>query len=153
MTRLYRAFACFCLFSLLAYAVSAQDTSIAFGPSVPGGSVSRKRFNPCCSRRSLNPWGLVRPVRDSSAFQGWRMEPAGDMQQFYDMTYKRGTPSVIVDFGRHVTGYFFFRCIPTVGRTPQPVSGSLSARCLPNSPLSFDPYPGGLSRGGCRTRS
>ena len=83
----------------------------------------------------VEPVGLVRPVRDSSAFQGWRMEPAGDMQQFYDMTYKRGTPSVIVDFGRHVTGYFSFSLHTDGWSDARPVSGSLSARCLPNSPL------------------
>mgnify|MGYP006972049632 FL=1 len=113
MTRLYRAFACFCLFSLLAYAVSAQDTSIAFGPERARWFRIAQEVQPVLQQTVVEPVGLVRPVRDSSAFQGWRMEPAGDMQQFYDMTYKRGTPSVIVDFGRHVTGYFSF-CIASI---------------------------------------
>ena len=112
MTRLYRAFACFCLFSLLAYAVSAQDTSIAFGPERARWFRIAQEVQPMLQQTVVEPVGLVRPVRDSSAFQGWRMEPAGDMQQFYDMTYKRGTPSVIVDFGRHVTCLLYTsRCV------------------------------------------
>lgn len=153
MTRLYRAFACFCLFSLLAYAVSAQDTSIAFGPERARWFCIAQEVQPVLQQTVVEPVGLVRPVRDSSAFQGWRMEPAGDMQQFYDMTYKRGTPSVIVDFGRHVTGYFSFS-LHTDGWSDAPTRFRFTFGEVPAELTTpFDPYPGGLSRGGCRTRS
>ena len=147
MTRLYRAFACFCLFSLLAYAVSAQDTSIAFGPERARWFRIAQEVQPVLQQTVVEPVGLVRPVRDSSAFQGWRMEPAGDMQQFYDMTYKRGTPSVIVDFGRHVTGYFSFS-LHTDGWSDAPTRFRFTFGEVPAELTTpFDPYPGGLSRG------
>ncbi|MFQ8807116.1 MAG: hypothetical protein ACLR8Y_21305 [Alistipes indistinctus] len=148
MTRLYRAFACFCLFSLLAYAVSAQDTSIAFGPERARWFRIAQEVQPVLRQTVVEPVGLVRPVRDSSAFQGWRMEPAGDMQRFYDMTYKRGTPSVIVDFGRHVTGYFSFS-LHTDGWSDAPTRFPVHFRRGACAELTtpFDPYPGGLSRG------
>ena len=139
MTRLYRTFACSCLFSLLACAVSAQDTSIAFGSERARWFRIAQEVKPALQQTVVEPVGLVRPVRDSTAFQGWRMEPAGDMQQFYDMTYQRESS---ISAGMS-PGISLFRCIQTVGRMPRPVSGLLSARCLPNSPHRSIRIPAG----------
>ena len=118
MTSLYRLFVCLCLSICAVGNVSARQNStsvsnssmsdIAFGADRLRWFRIAQESTPVLKETVVEPVGMVRSVRDSSAFQGWRMEPAGDMQQFYTITYKKGAPAVIIDFGRHVTGYFSF---------------------------------------------
>lgn len=120
---------------------------IAFGEDRLRWFCIAQECTPTLYETLVEPIGMVRSVRDSSAFQGWRMEPAGTMQQFYGETYKRGTSAVIIDFGRHVTGYFSFS-LHTDGWSDAPTRFRFTFGEVPaelNTP--FDPYPGGLSRG------
>lgn len=92
------------------------------------------------------PLYLAEGVRDSSAYQGWRMEKTGEMSSYYGVSLKL-VPSVIVDFGKHLTGYFSFR-IKTLSRTQDaPLRLRFTFGEMPaemNTP--FDPFPGTLSR-------
>lgn len=88
--------------------MDSSMSDIAFGADRLRWFRIAQESTPVLKETVVEPVGMVRSVRDSSAFQGWRMEPAGDMQQFYTITYKKGAPAVIIDFGRHVTGYFSF---------------------------------------------
>lgn len=92
------------------------------------------------------PVGLVVPVADPDAFQGWRMEPSEGMEGLYGVSLKRKR-SVIVDFGRHLTGHFFFYPKTTYLTQDGPVRIKFTFGEVPaelNTP--FDPYPGQLSR-------
>lgn len=92
------------------------------------------------------PLYLTEGVRDSSAYQGWRMEKTGEMSSYYGVSLK-SVPSVTVDFGKHLTGYFSFR-IKTLSRTQDaPLRLRFTFGEMPaemNTP--FDPFPGTLSR-------
>lgn len=93
-----------------------------------------------------HPVGVVRSQADSSAFQGWRMVPAGGMESLYQSSIndKNG---IVVDFGEHVTGYFTFTTDLETLYPDAPVRLKFTFAEVPaelNTP--FDPYPGGLSR-------
>ena len=51
------------------------------------------------------PISLVKAVKDSSAYQGWKTVKAGDINQFYRSSFKQNNV-MIVDFGEHLTGTF-----------------------------------------------
>ena len=97
-------------------------------------------------KETVRPLSLVRSVRDAAAFQGWRMEPAGNMEQYYGQSMKKA-PVVIVDFGRHLTGYFTFRIRTTYRTQDAPIRIKFTFAEVPaelNTPL--DPWKGDLSR-------
>ena len=101
---------------------------------------------PPLTERIETPVGLVESVRDTGAFQGWRMIPAGDMDSLYGHSFKE-RKEVIVDFGRHMTGYFSFDIGRLSADADAPLRFRLTFAEVPaelNTP--FDPYPGGLSR-------
>ena len=96
MTSLYRLFVCLCLSICAVSNVSARQNStsvsdssisdVAFGADRLRWFRIAQESTPVLKETVVEPVGMVRSVRDSSAFQGWRMEPAGDMQQFYTIT-------------------------------------------------------------------
>ena len=94
----------------------------------------------------LRPLYLVRGVQDSLAYQGWRMERCGEMSSYYGVSLKQ-MPSVSVDFGRHITGYFSFR-VKTLSRTQDaPLRFRFTFGEVPSEMnVPFDPFPGTLSR-------
>lgn len=97
-------------------------------------------------RTERHPAAVVRSVADTSAFQGWRMEYAEPVEALYGSSLKE-RQSVIVDMGRHMTGYFSFRIDHTGMPADAPIRLRLTFAEVPaelNTP--FDPYPGGLSR-------
>ena len=89
---------------------------------------------PPLTERIETPVGLVESVRDTGAFQGWRMIPAGDMDSLYGHSFKE-RKEVIVDFGRHMTGYFSF----DIGRLSADADAPLRFR------LTFAEVPAGNS--------
>lgn len=161
MTSSVRQIICFILLVISCCSVCAKGDCATEAKVVADSAVSHIAFGedrlrwfrvaqectPTLHETLVEPIGMVRSVRDSSAFQGWRMEPSGTMEQFYEESYKRGTPAVIIDFGRHVTGYFSFS-LHTDGWSDAPTRFRFTFGEVPaelNTP--FDPYPGGLSRG------
>lgn len=92
------------------------------------------------------PLWLVEGVRDSLAYQGWRMEKTGELSSYYGVSLKKA-PCVTVDFGRHVTGYFSFR-IRTLARTQDaPLRLRFTFGEVPaEMNVPFDPWQGTLSR-------
>lgn len=61
-------------------------------------------------RRDVAPVGLVRPVEDVSAFQGWRVEAAGDIESMCRKPLVDGD-SFIIDFGEHLVGTLSFSLV------------------------------------------
>lgn len=101
---------------------------------------------PALIETRCRPQCIVRPVADPAAFQGWRMEKSGEMEELYGRSFKE-VKSVTVDFGRHMTGYFtfFLKTIYRVQDAPVRIRftfGEVPAElCTP-----LDPFPGTLSR-------
>lgn len=128
---------------LVAFPLWAQDV---YAPWRANWADKAREACPRLHETVYRPLGLVRSVKDPSAFQGWRMEPAGSLEEYYGASLKQ-RPSVTVDFGRHLTGYFTFR-IRTVSRTQDaPLRLRFTFGEVPaelNTP--FDPWQGGLSR-------
>ena len=55
----------------------------------------------------VRPVSLVKSVSDPDAYQDWRMEAIPGLEEFYKTPLKRGD-SFILDFGKHMTGYYTF---------------------------------------------
>ena len=92
------------------------------------------------------PLYLVEGVRDSSAYQGWRMRRSGELSDYYGVSLKQ-RPCVTVDFGKHITGRFSFR-VRTLSRTQDaPLRLKFTFGEVPaEMNVPFDPFPGTLSR-------
>lgn len=94
----------------------------------------------------VRPVSLVKSVSDPDAYQDWRMEVIPGLEEFYKTPLKRGD-SFILDFGRHMTGYYTFTLSTLERAQDAPVRIKFTFAEMPvelNTP--FDPYPGGLGR-------
>ena len=93
------------------------------------------------------PVKRVTSIKDASAYQGWRMRDEGSTDLLFNESLKKH-PSVIVDFGEHLTGYLDFSLkLLSQQVSDAPVRIKFTFAEVPselNTP--FDPYPGGLSR-------
>ncbi len=99
--------------------------------------------------RHVEPIGMVRSVSDSTAFQGWRMEPETNLDGFYGTLIKERIgqgKETILDFGEHLTGYVTFT-LHANKDADGPVRLKLTFGEVPGElNISFTQYPGGLSR-------
>ena len=55
----------------------------------------------------VRPTAVLKAVEDPSVFQGWRFEKIGNPDDLYKRNFQ-AEKSVILDFGKHYTGYFTF---------------------------------------------
>jgi len=105
-----------------------------------------KKTQPVLKETICRPIYLVKSVFDSCAFQRWRMEKIEEMDALYKVSFKQ-KKEVVVDFGRHMVGYYTFK-LTTIFRTQDaPVRIRFTFGEVPselNTP--FDPYLGTLSR-------
>ena len=94
----------------------------------------------------IRPVSLVKSVADPNAYQDWRMENIPGLDAFYKTPLKQGD-SYILDFGKHITGYYTFTLSTLERAQDAPVRIKFTFAEMPvelNTP--FDPYPGGLGR-------
>lgn len=92
------------------------------------------------------PQCLVEAVADPEAFQGWRMEKCGEVEDLYSRSMKE-VKEATVDFGRHMTGYFTFTLKTTCRVQDAPVRLRFTFAEVPaEAAAEFDPYTGTLSR-------
>lgn len=134
------------LSALLSIVPAAAQEEVWMGGARGGWLRKAAEAMPELRRTERHPAAVVRSVADTSAFQGWRMEYAEPVEALYDSSLKE-RQSVIVDMGRHMTGYFSFRIDHTGMPADAPIRLRLTFAEVPaelNTP--FDPYPGGLSR-------
>jgi len=98
---------------------------------------------------TVRPERLVTAVADPMAYQGWRLDPAGDMAGYLGSSLKEDkNKSVIVDFGRHLTGAFSFRVDLLDRVLDGPIRLRFTFAEVPAELATpFDPYPGTISRG------
>ena len=93
------------------------------------------------------PVKIVNSIKDENAYQGWRMENAGNTDRLFNESMKKQS-GIILDFGEHLTGNLTFS-LKLLGKAvaDAPVRLKFTFAEVPgelNTP--FDPYPGGLSR-------
>ncbi|TLS48780.1 sugar hydrolase [Paenibacillus antri] len=75
-----------------------------------------ERLTPKLREAEIAPRALVDAVPDPDAFQGWRMEPAGDYEGLSGRAFGKGE-SFVLDFGDHQVGYVSFAA-EAVGSPP-----------------------------------
>lgn len=142
------AAACFAAVALLGIItpVAAQDAGVWMGDRRAAWLKEAAVSMPELRRTEHHPVRIVRSVADSTAFQGWRMEPSEPIEALYASSLKQRR-KVIVDMGEHMTGYFSLRVNHTGMPADAPIRLRITFAEVPaelNTP--FDPYPGGLSR-------
>ena len=102
---------------------------------------------PELSYQTISPVKAVRSVQDAKAFQGWRMEDAGQPDILFNEPFKKH-PAITLDFGNHYTGYLTFSIKPDgLKAADAPVRLKFTFAEVPgklNTPL--EPYKGGLAR-------
>lgn len=139
---------CFAAVALLGIItpVAAQDAGVWMGDRRAAWLKEAAASMPELRRTEHHPVRIVRSVADSTAFQGWRMEPSEPIEALYASSLKQRR-KVIVDMGEHMTGYFSLRVNHTGMPADAPIRLRITFAEVPaelNTP--FDPYPGGLSR-------
>lgn len=139
---------CFAAVALLGFItpVAAQDAGVWMGDRRAAWLKEAAASMPELRRTEHHPMRIVRSVADSTAFQGWRMEPSEPIEALYASSLKQRR-KVIVDMGEHMTGYFSLRVNHTGMPADAPIRLRITFAEVPaelNTP--FDPYPGGLSR-------
>ncbi len=139
---------CFAAVALLGIItpVAAQDADVWMGDRRAAWLKEAAASMPELRRTEHHPLRIVRSVADSTAFQGWRMEPSEPIEALYASSLKQRR-KVIVDMGEHMTGYFSLRVNHTGMPADAPIRLRITFAEVPaelNTP--FDPYPGGLSR-------
>ena len=97
-------------------------------------------------KQNKKPVCVVKAVKDTSAYQGWKTEKTGEIESFYRSSFKQNNVRII-DFGEHLTGTFSCT-FDTLGNiSDAPVRFKLTFAEMPAElGEAFDPYPGGLSR-------
>lgn len=120
-----------------------------------GGSYAHKRTEwlrkaqeamPALTETISRPLSLVTTVEDASAYQGWRVDKVGEVADYYSSSINE-MPDVMVDFGRHMTGYFTFRLNTVRGVQDAPIRLRFTFGEVPSEmAVPFDPFPGTLSR-------
>ncbi|WP_053970835.1 family 78 glycoside hydrolase catalytic domain [Mangrovimonas sp. ST2L15] len=93
-----------------------------------------------------HPIDLVKTIKDTNAFQVYKTESIGGLDDFYKTSLKTQS-GIILDFGEHITGQFTFSLNTLFGVTDAPVRLKFTFGEVPSEvSVPFDPYPGGLSR-------
>jgi hypothetical protein len=134
----------FILFGLFILNLNAQDQ---YQFQRNGWLEKAEKAKPALLESVCLPVCLVKSVKDSNAFQGWKMERSSDISELYKTSFK-DRKEAIVDFGKHMTGYFTFKLINFSSVQDAPIRIKFTFAEVPaelNTP--FDPYSGTLSRG------
>jgi len=105
-----------------------------------------ERLKPRLHATSVPPVGIVKPVADASQFLRWRMEQVSRADALRERVMRRGD-SVILDFGRHLTGHVEFSIAGEGRGIDAPTRLKLTfGEVAPEVAEPFDPYHGALSR-------
>lgn len=119
-----------------------------------GGEDSRRaqwlaaaeRLKPRLHATPVWPAGIVKPVADAAQFLRWRMERTAPADALHQRLMRRGD-SVILDFGRHLTGHLAFSIAGEGRGIDAPTRLKLTfGEVAPEVAEPFDPYHGSLSR-------
>ena len=105
-----------------------------------------ERLKPKLFSRAVSPVRLVRAVADRRAYQGWCVEPAGDVPSVLNRRLKLGDEFVL-DFGEHLVGYLSVDVAAGLTHADSPVRLHLVYAEMPAElALPFGSAPKTLSR-------
>ena len=140
----------FILSNLLLAFLTCSATASGYEPDYYGKRAEWLRkaeeAKPELSSKTYRPLYLVQPVEDETAYQGWRIEKTGELSSYIG-TNMREVPDVMLDFGRHMTGYFTFRIKTLRATQDAPIRIRFTFGEVPAEMATpFDPFPGSLSR-------
>ncbi len=103
---------------------------------------------PILKYETKTPVAIVRLIKDESAFQGYRMEKCGDINDLYQESFSKHD-GVIIDFGEHLTGFLNFT-LELLDDRDADAPTRLKFTCVevPGelAPITFDSNVCGLSR-------
>lgn len=101
---------------------------------------------PSLIETKVYPSRVVEVNADESAFQGWRVDGAGSIQDFNKQVYKQGD-SVVLDFGDHQVGYLTLNIQNIDSNADAPLRLKLTFGEMPcEIGENFNEYNGWLSR-------
>ncbi|HTN20231.1 MAG TPA: hypothetical protein VL125_07135 [Pelobium sp.] len=93
-----------------------------------------------------NPVSVVKIVKDTNAFQGWKVEGGRPLSSLYGSSFKKQS-GVVVDFNEHLTGYFTITIKSVRGTPDGPLRFRFTFAEVPSELATpFDSFTGGLSR-------
>lgn len=105
-----------------------------------------EELKPDLTKTVETPQRIVSLVEDKSSFQGWKTVSGEPLTDLYEKSFKE-KKTVILDFGKHLTGYFSFKVTPFRGTPDAPLKFKLIFGEVPSEIATpFDPYKGDLSR-------
>ncbi|MDP4277832.1 MAG: glycoside hydrolase, partial [Bacteroidota bacterium] len=132
-----------CLFLSCALSLSGQDI---YRQQRAAWLQIAERCKPKLVNKLEKPVQLTTLVKDEQAFQGWKAVRSGSIDSLYQVSFESKN-GVIVDFGKHLTGYVSIVLSPLQKTPDAPIRLKLTAGEVPSElATSFDNYQGGLSR-------
>ncbi len=138
-----RCIVCFTILLLLVNQLNAQDV---YKSQRAGWLSIAEATKPKLVESTRKPIGIVQIVKDSLAYQGWKVKKTSPVDSLYTGSFKKQS-GVIVDFGEHLTGYFTFSVEDFKRATDAALRLKFTFAEVPSEAvLPFDPYTGGLSR-------
>ena len=140
----------FILSNILLAFLTCSATASGYEPDYYGKRAEWLRkaeeAKPELSSKTYRPLYLVQPVEDETAYQEWRIEKTDELSSYIG-TNMREVPDVMLDFGRHMTGYFTFRIKTLRATQDAPIRIRFTFGEVPAEMATpFDPFPGSLSR-------
>jgi alpha-L-rhamnosidase len=133
-----------CLIIIAADSAAAQDIYAAYRQA---WLKKAEEFKPALQETIKKPAGIVKIVKETNAFQGWKAVSSGGMEQLYNLPFNKSNSGIIIDFGEHLTGYCTFTLKTRRGDMDAPLRLKLTFGEVPSELVTpFDPYPGSLSR-------
>jgi alpha-L-rhamnosidase len=133
-----------CIITIAANKASAQDIYAAYRQ---GWLKKAEEFKPVLQETIKKPAGIVKIIKDTAAFQGWKAVNSGGIEQLYNSSFNKKNSGIVVDFGEHLTGYCTFTLKTQRGDMDAPLRLKLTFGEVPSELATpFDPYPGSLSR-------
>jgi len=106
-----------------------------------------ERSKPRLHKTVVYPKAVVKAVKDASAFQGWRYEPAGKPEDVFKSNFRQ-VRSVTFDLGRHAVGYLSLHFKTLTNCQDAPIRVRVFCGELPaelNTPMP-EKWTAGLSR-------
>lgn len=133
-----------CIITIAINNASAQDVYAAYRQ---GWLKKAEEFKPVLQETIKKPVGIVKIIKDTAAFQGWKAIRSGGIEQLYNSSFNKKNSGIIVDFGEHLTGYCTFTLKTRRSDMDAPLRLKLTFGEVPAELATpFDPYTGSLSR-------
>lgn len=110
-----------------------------------------KALEPILFRKEVKPVGQVELLEDPSRRLGWKAEPSGTMEEFYQRQFMQDDVAVL-DFGEHLVGYLNLDVKACVNHADSPLRLKLTFGELPcDTAIPAESFEGLLGRSWLQT--